>query len=327
MAQSALGINDFIPMQSVSRDGGVTWSEACPIWPQFRDSWSIFCSISRAPSGDLFLYGIRFPITIAGESFWSEATQGMKANELFWARLIGETWSEPCVIPMPIPGSAEAPGPLCITQEGRWLACYAPYNTFDPAVIVDRSQIVLLVSEDCGQSWRHTSMLRFREENSGGAEAWVIELADGSLLGACWQVGYTKGQEFPNMYAMSFDGGATWTEPRSTDIMGQSSALASLPDGRVLFIYNQRKHGEPGVWLATARPVESDFRVESNQITWRAQQITQHDTSAEHLEWEDFAFGEPSITVLADGTLLAALWCIQPDGQGIRYVKLREVEK
>ena len=41
------------------------------------------------------------------------------------------------------------------------------------------------------------------------------------------------------------------------------------------------------------------------------------------IEWSDFAFGEPSITVVPDGTLLVTLWCIQPSGQGIRYVKLK----
>jgi hypothetical protein len=325
MVQSKLGVNDFVPVQAVSRDYGVTWEEARPIWPHLQSSQSIFCSISLAAGGDLFLYGIRFRIDTPGESFWSDATQGMKQNDLVWARSgdQGQSWSEPARILMPIPGAAEAPGPLCVTRTGRWLVCYAPYNTFDPAVAVDRNQIVLLYSDDEGQSWRHTSMLRFAEADSGGAEAWVVELATGQLLGTCWQVGYTKGQEYPNPYALSSDRGETWTPARTTGILGQSTALAALPDGRALMVYNQRKHGEPGVWLATARPTESGFGLESNQIVWRAEKITQHSSSAEHLEWEDFAFGEPSVTVLPDGTLLITLWCVQPSGQGVRYVKLR----
>jgi hypothetical protein len=325
MTQSKLGVNDFVPLQSLSCDGGATWEEAYPIWPHLQGAFSIFCSVSRAPSGCLFLYGIRFPISAQGEPFWSDQTQGMKENHLIWARSSdgGRTWTEPTVIPMPIPGSAEAPGPLCITRTGRWLVCYAPYNTFDPAVAVDRNQIVLLHSSDNGNSWRHTSMLRFAEADSGGAEAWVVELAGGQLLGACWQVGYAKGQEFPNPYALSSDGGETWTPVRSTGIWGQSISLGALPDGRALLVYNQRKHGEPGVWLAVARPTESDFGLETNQIVWRAERTTQHDSSAEHSEWADFAFGEPSVTVAPDGALLVTFWRLQPSGQGIGYVKLR----
>jgi len=37
----------------------------------------------------------------------------------------------------------------------------------------------------------------------------------------------------------------------------------------------------------------------------------------------DFSFGEPSATLLPDGTWLVALWCVQPSGTGIRYVRLK----
>jgi hypothetical protein len=325
VVQSKLAINDFVSMRAVSLDHGVTWQEPQPIWPHLRNEYSIFCSVSRAPSGELFLYGTRTRIDTPGESFWSDVAQGMKENELIWARSFdgGRNWTEPAVIPTPIPGSAEAPGALCVTRDGRWLACYAPYNTFDTAVTVDRNQVVVLFSDDQGSSWRYTSMFRFAEQDSGGAEAWVIELAGGKLLGACWQVAYAQGKEYPNPFVLSADGGHTWTPSRSTGILGQSTALAALPDGRALLVYNQRKHGEPGVWLATARPSETEFGIESNEIVWRADRATQHASSMEHTEWSDFAFGEPSITVVPDGTLLVTLWCIQPSGQGIRYVKLK----
>jgi hypothetical protein len=90
-----------------------------------------------------------------------------------------------------------------------------------------------------------------------------------------------------------------------------------------VFIYNQRKHREPGVWIAVVKPTENDFGVESNEIVWRAQTRTQSGTSGEHSEWKDFSFGEPSVTLLPDKTLLVALWCVQPAGQGIRYARLR----
>ena len=166
-------------------------------------------------------------------------------------------------------------------------------------------------------------MLRFDDVNSGGSEAWVVELADGRLLGASWHHSYSDGTDYPNAYAISLDGGLTWGPTRSTGIMGQSTALAALPDGRALFIYNQRKHGEVGVWLAMVAPTESDFGVEANELIWRAETGTQTDTSGELLEWTDFSFGEPSVTLLPDGALFAALWCIHPSGRGVKYMKLR----
>lgn len=323
MVQSKLGINDFKPILARSMDGGNTWSEPAMLWPQLEKTYSIFGAISRAPGGDLFLYGTRNRIGKPGESFWSDATQGLKQNELFWAKSTdsGKTWSEPTVIPMPIPGAAETAMPMCITREGRWACCYAPYNTFDPKVKVDRRQVVALSSGDQGQTWQHASMLRFEEGTA--AEAWLIELSDGRLLGASWHMREDGKGDHPNKYALSPDGGRTWSPTRSTGINGQSVGLCALPEGRALFIYNQRKHGEPGVYLARVKPTESDFGIEANEIIWRAETRTQKGSSGEHTEWQDFSFGEPSVTVLPDQTLLVTLWCVQPSGQGIRYVKLR----
>jgi hypothetical protein len=326
MVQSQLGINDFKPMLARSHDGGRTWSEGQLLWPHLQDRYSIFGSVSRAPDGNLFFFGSRCPIDIPGETFWSDATQGLKPNELIWSRSAdgGRKWADPQVIPMPIPGAAEAPGALTVMRSGRMVCCYAPYNTFDPGRVVDRNQIVALRSDDGGATWQHNSMIRFESERSSGAEAWVIELADGRLLGTTWHLNQQDNSDHPNAYAVSLDGGDTWLPTRSTGIMGQSTSLAALRDGRALFIYNQRRHGEPGVWMAVVRPASSgnDFGVESNEIVWRAQTRTQSGSSGEHNEWTDFSFGEPCVALLPDNTLLVVLWCVQPTGSGIRYVRL-----
>jgi hypothetical protein len=325
MVQSALGVNDFKPMLSRSDDAGATWHEQGLIWPNVEHTHSIFGSISRAPAAELFFFGSRTAIDQPGETFWSESAHGLKPNELIWARSIddGVTWSEPAEVPMPIAGSAEAAGPMCVTRGGRWVCCYSPCNTFDPNVVVEHNQVVCLSSEDHGKTWGLSAMLRFPDKNSQGAEAWVVELADGRLLGAAWHNNETLGGSQPNAYALSHDGGLTWSPTGSTGILGQSSALAALPDGRVLFVYNQRQHGEIGVWLAVARSTEADFRVEANAIIWRAQTATQNDTSRELKDWTDFSFGEPSIALLPDGILLVTLWCIQDGAASIRYVKVR----
>jgi hypothetical protein len=322
---SGLGVNDCRTMLARSHDGGRNWELQGQLWPHLQATQSTVVSLSRSPAGELFLFGMRFPIDAPGESFWSDATQGLKQNALIWAKSTdaGYTWSEPAVIPMQIAGSAEAPGPMCITRAGRCLVAYSPYNTFDPGLVVDRNQVAILSSDDQGQTWRQSSMIRFPEEYATAAEAWVIELADGRLLGTCWKMNQKDGSDFPNAYALSLDGGNTWKPTRSTGIMGQSTALTPLSDGRALFTYNQRRHGEIGVWIALVDPTETDFGVQANQIAWRAQVRAQKGDAVGHSEWTDFAFGEPSVTLLPDGELLLALWCIQPDGAGTRFVRLR----
>ncbi|NLX99348.1 MAG: exo-alpha-sialidase [Rhodopirellula sp.] len=209
-----------------------------------------------------------------------------------------------------------------MTRSGRWLVPYSPYNTFDPQVKVDRSQVVVLWSDDDGQSWRHTSMLRFADPHTSAAEAWVVELSDSRLLGACWHIA-DRGGELPNAFGISHNGGETWSPTRSTGILGQTTALAPWTDGRAIFLYNQRKHSEPGVWLAVVRPTDDDFGIEHNEIVWKAQTPTRSASSGDLSEWNDFSFGEPIAALLPDGTWLVTLWCIQPSGTGIRYLRLK----
>lgn len=323
--QSALGKNDFKKVMVRSADGGSTWSDPTYIWPHLHSSLSIIGSISKGHKGTLILSGIQIPIDRAGESFWSEATEGMKQNSLFFATSFdgGTNWSDPTSVPLPIPGSAENPGALTVMNDGAWICCYSPYNNFDPDFNVDRNQVVWMRSQDEGRNWSHGSMLRFNDARSTAAEAWVIELADGRLLGACWHIAAHGDQDKPNAYAISSDAGRTWTPTSNTGTLGQSCALAALPDGRALMVYNQRKHGDPGVYLALARPTSERFNLEIDEPVWKATTRTRSNSSSDHDNWQDYAFGEPSVLPLEDGTVLVSFWKIQPDARGIGYVRVR----
>ena len=105
--------------------------------------------------------------------------------------------------------------------------------------------------------------------------------------------------------------------------MGQATALAPLPDGRALFLYNDRKGNAPGVRLAVCRPSETDFGIEHDDLVWAAARPTQSDSSRDHGDWLDFAYGEPSATLMPDGTVFVALWSLQPGAGGIPYVKVQ----
>ncbi|MCE9589295.1 MAG: glycoside hydrolase [Planctomycetes bacterium] len=329
MRQSKLAINDFVPYLASSRDGGATWDAGAPIWPQWRGRWSVFANLSATPAGELAMYGSRTAIVTPGESFWSDATAGLMQNELTWAISgdEGRTWPTPSAAKLPIPGSAEAPGPLCVTRAGRWVGPYSPYNTFDPAVKVDRGQVVVVLSDDKGKTWHHRSMLRFAEAESGGAEAWVVELADGRLLGTSWHTNLSTAAnkaEYTNKFALSHDGGETWTPTRSTGVMGHTTALTPLPDGRVIFTVVKRSPASDiGIWMAVCKPTDADLGIQSMERVWSAQSASTRGESKRHEEWTSYNFGEPSAAVLKDGTVVLALWYGEKEHAGVRCVRLR----
>ena len=322
----AMGINGFLPVLTRSQDGGESWSEPEPIWPSLQKKYSIYASVSAAPDGKLFLFGTQTPIDVPGESIWCDQTHGIKQNELIWATSTdsGHSWSDPAVIPMPIPGSAEAPGVMCVTRKGTWLVPYSPYNTFDPTLRVQRNQVLTLRSTDNGRTWSHSAMLTFKQADSGGAEAWVIELADGRLLGTAWHIDHSRReQSFPNTYALSLDEGRTWLPTKSTGILANTTVLAALPEGKAIFGYVQRSKDSAGIGLAIVHPTESDFGIQANEMVFTAWTSTQSGQSAQDNEWLDFSFGEPSVTIMPDRTLFVSYWCIEPEFQGIKYIRLR----
>ena len=323
--QRKRGLNDFKQVMTRSTDGGQTWTKPVYLWPQSHNSFAHIGSISLAPNGEYFISGIRIPIDQPGESFWSEETHGIKQNTMFWASSSDNclSWSDPIPVTLPIPGSAESPGPLTVLRDGTWISCYGPQNTFDSTIKVDRNQVVYLRSEDRGATWSYGSMLRFPDNQSSAAAAWVIELTDGRLLGACWHIAPSGKPDYPNAFALSYDKGKTWTPTRDTGTLGQSCSLTALDDGRVAMAYNQRQHGDPGIRLIIANPNDNDFTIETDELVWKSEVRTQSNTSGDHDEWEDFSFGEPAMTVLPDRTFLVVFWLIQPDVQGIGYVKLK----
>ena len=156
---------------------------------------------------------------------------------------------------------------------------------------------------------------------AGPHGSWVIELSDGRLLGIGWHIRGDIAQT--NKYALSSDAGATWSRTLSTGVLGQSTALAPLAQGRALFIYNQRKQGDIGVWLALVQPTTGSLGLLVNERIWAAEVASRGDATADFKDWTSYAFGEPSVTPLADGTILVTLWALQPSGNGIRYIKLR----
>jgi hypothetical protein len=316
MVQQALGINDFQPMIARSRDGGRTWGSERFIFPDLANRFSLFGSVSQDPrDGSLIFYASRYRIDKPGEPNWSDATKGLKENELIWSRSTdrGQTWSEPRVIPMQIAGSAEAPGPICAMRSGRWACCYAPYNTFDPNLKVDRNQLAGMFSDDQGKTWKYQPIMRFPLVDRGAAEAWVIQLADGKLLATSWVYDYADASDLPNQYALSSDDGRTWQGPFSTGIRGQSTGLLALPDGRAVMTYNQRKPSRSACTSRSRVRRRKDLTPSSTSPSGvPPSRRRRQGASVDHTNWQAYAFGEPSAVRLPDGDLLCSCGAISP---------------
>lgn len=318
MLNSKSGGNDFMPMIAYSKDGA-TWTEAKPIWPELIGKKSVFVSLRSAGDGQVCLAGKAWDIAYPGEPFWSDEAAGMKENKLvFSISADGYHFPLPTELDVPFYGSAEQPGGMLAEDDGKFTMIYSPYPTIEKKEEADIHCMGILRSADGGKTFAATKFAQVEGPCQYG-EAWVTRLTDGRLFVSTWQ---TAVPEKATQYLLSDNDGVSFEGPFVQPFRGQSTGICPWKDGSVLIAYNQRKEGTIGVWLAMEKFNGTDVEVLENEPVWAAEVATRSGTSGDFSQWTDFAFGEPSVTVLPDDSLLVTLWYRQSGVNGIRYVRL-----
>ena len=321
-SESGSGVNDFVPMASYS-DDGVHWSEAKPIWPGLTASKSMTAVVRPTQDGRVSLCGIGFEIDRPGENWWIDELAAFKKNWLIWSvSEDGYHFPEPQWLDPVFPCGAENPGGMLVEEDGSMTLVYSPYPLADDPKAADTNCLVLMRSSDGGRTFSAEKISKV-EGPSEYAEAWIDRLSDGTLMISVWQ---TASRETSDQYLLSFDGGKSFSGPFAQPFSGQSTALTAWKEGTALIVYNQRKEQPAGVRLARARPDKDGYHLLEDQLIWEAQSTTRNASSGDFSQWTDFSFGEPHVTVLPDGKLLATLWYEQGDVKGIRYLLLEHVD-
>ena len=318
MLNSAGGANDFIPMIAYSKDA-IIWSEAKPVWPELVGKKSIFVSLRPAGDGQVCLAGKAWDIAYPGEPFWSDEAAGMKENKLvFSISADGRNFPLPTEVDVPFCGSAEQPGGMLAEDGGKLTMIYSPYPMIEKTEEVDINCMGILRSADGGKTFTAAKFAQVEGPCQYG-EAWITRLTNGRLFVSTWQ---TAVPEKSTQYLLSDDDGTTFAGPFVQPFRGQSTGIAPWTDGSVLIAYNQRKEGTVGVWLALETFDGTQVKVLENEPVWAAEVATKSGTSGDFSQWTDFAFGEPSVMVMPDDTLLVTLWYRQNGVNGVRYIRL-----
>jgi hypothetical protein len=318
MVQTKIGSNDFVPMAAYSSDGE-KWSEGKPLWPQHIGKKSAFVSVRPMPDGRVSIAGMWFDISYPGELFWSDEANGMKENKLIWCISDdGKHFPEPSEIEVPYYASAEQPGGMLVRKSGEMMIVYSPCDTIEKREKVDTRRQVILRSVNGGRDFV-PGILGTADHQVLFAESWITELGNGLLVSGSWMIDDKKS---PDVYFLSDDSGRTFKGPFPMGFFGQTTSFTPYDKDKLLVPYNQRKEGVIGVWLALAEPSAEGFGLIANEPVWEAKLPTRNNTSGDFSEWTDYSFGEPQATILPGGKILVVLWCDQPDGKGIRFIKL-----
>ena len=214
----------------------------------------------------------------------------------------GKNWTFPVRVPVSSPH-----GPIQC-RDGRllWLGkeWYTDLSEY-------KNEILLAESLDNGDSWHLLSKIPIPEgvTQQNFYEPDILELPNGTLLGAIRAQGEAVYRNFTIYFCRSEDGGKTWSVPKCSMVSGSPPHLLLLSDHRILCSY-ARREAPFGI-----RAIISEDGGETFGEEIEICRVTDRQTEGD--------FGYPSTVELDDGTLLTVYYSMieGDDAPSILYTK------
>ncbi|MBX9791850.1 MAG: glycoside hydrolase [Pirellulales bacterium] len=235
----------------------------------------------------------------------------------------GRTWSAPREIKPPLAGpSFELCSPITVLGDGRWLLPTSTWRDWSGRA-PSGNRMVALVSRDAGRNWpTYLDVMHHPSDKVLYWESKIVELADGTLVAVAWGYDEATGRDLPNQYAISRDGGQSWSAAASTGLLGQTLAPIVLAGDRILCVY--RRIDVPGLWAQVAHLEQDRWVNDQAQPLWGHNQGGLTGSSSSMAQnFQVLRFGAPCITRLPDGRLFVAFWCYEDTVGLLRWFRFR----
>ena len=310
-----------------SGDLGESWQLQGPIYPGTTGRLTSDGSrITALPGGEVVAFMVRSDRTDhPDEGLTNSENLGFVPTELILLHSAdhGRTWTEPALISPPLVGPGfELCCPITPVRDGRWILPTSTWQGWDGS-IPNGHMMLALISHDRGATWpEYVEVMRDPEQHVVFWESKIVELPDARLLAIAWAYDRDAAEDWPNQYAISHDGGMTWSATMSTGLQGQTMTPFALPDGRILSIY--RRTDQPGLWANLSHLEGDDWVNDSCQGLWGTAASGLTGSSDNMVEnFQVLRFGAPCITALPDGILFVAFWGYEDCVSNIRWFKLK----
>lgn len=309
-----------------SSDMGKNWDNPKPLLPQDAKQLSSNCGRLSIVSGrDLVSMVVRSHRELYPEAgLANPETLGFVPTDLLLIRSYdnGYTWTTPEIVVPPIEGpSFEACSRIVALKDGRWIwptSTWRAWNGYSP----NGMKMIALVSHDKGETWpEYMDIMDGNTDNIIFWEGKVLELSNGILLAVSWAYNEKQGRDMPNHFAISKNGGKSWSVPDSTGIWGQTMAIIELQDNHLLTIY--RRIDRPGLWMGISQLRKNRWSNKYDFCLWGKQNVNLSNRSGKIVQdFNELKFGAPDITILPDGSVYIVFWCYEQMVSNIRWIKI-----
>ncbi len=307
-----------------SGDGGETWQYEGPLYRR-RELTSDSARVSAVGEGRLVaLVNECDRSEHPAEGLANPENLGFVPTQFYLLRSAdgGHTWSPPAPIDPPLVGpSFELCSPIVPLSDGRWLLPTSTWRGWDGSE-PNGMKMVALVSHDEGATWQtYVDVMADPEGSVIYWESKIVEVSSGRLVAVAWAYDESAGEDLPNQYAVSDDGGRTWTSPRSTGLQGQTMDVLALQPDRLLVVY--RRMDVAGLWAAIVDLDDGQWRTLVQTPLWGAEVEGLTGDSGEMVtNFNVLRFGAPCMITLAGGEILVAFWCYEECVSNIRWFRL-----
>jgi len=229
-----------------------------------------------------------YPDAKAYMDTWTDDTAQTLAGS--WMKITedgGKTWTRAISVPVSTPHgfSMLKDGTLGYLGKG-----------FSPLMQGTNGNIDYAVSKDGGFTWQVIGTVPLPDGRDQYHEPHVIELDDGSLLGAIrYHVPKEQGGGIDCCITYSKDGGKTWTPAKRLNVMGTPPHLMKHSSGAIVMVYGYRSpaYGQRAI-------VSWD-----NGVTWSDEIILRDDAPNGDL-------GYPASIELDDGSIYTVYYQVNP---------------
>jgi hypothetical protein len=324
-----------------SRDGGRTWVAMPSPFDGLRDGRNHVGSHlggGDGRGGPVIAIASRFVMTTPGAPDWDDDRAGIVDADAMIARRDGdERWSAPVVLDRRRRDHewAIGCGPAVSLGGGN---CLQPMERHDRSDRPDGQQgyhAFALRSTDDGRTWPdEVTMPNDPSARLAHYDQRMTVLPDGRLATFAWIHDVDDDRTLHARAFWSADGGATWSPPAETKLLGGPINPLTLRDGRVLATY-ARRAPPAGVRVAFSADGGRTFRHSEEHVLYDGASravvgspapLEPAPGTAEPL-WGTmwgWSFGSPCPLELADGSVLIAFFAVGHDGvSAIHCVRFR----
>jgi hypothetical protein len=310
-----------------SSDQGKTWTQPVQIFEpdESRHPISTTCRVNSLPDGSLIGWACLFDRTRTDMGLADPRTGGFVRTEFAVVRSNdgGNSWSELRPVELPVDWDYfETCSPPVIVGD-RILVPSSPMKS-TAGEYPDIPPGVAFTSMDGGKTW--PEMVTLIPGGQSDPSAWELKLttlSDGRALAVCWSHDPVSNTVVDNRWVVSSDGGASFSEPASTGIHGETCTPIGLEDNRVLSLY--RRSDKPGVWAQLAQVDNGSWTSLADQAVWGGPGYTDGrlDSGGLFENMSDLQMGLPTLIHLPGGDVLAAFWCVEHCVSNIRWYRIK----